>query len=165
MAKFETVRFGAMDIPDNQQIEFNRGLLGFEKLSQFVHVQMEDEAPFGWLQSLEDPQVAFVVANPAVFFPHYKIEIDPRELGDVHPDPNERLEILGICTIPDSFSEISMNLLGPLVINTATRKGKQLVLNKSGYTTQHRLSESAPKPQSGTAAPSAVRPRPVRTPG
>jgi flagellar assembly factor FliW len=165
MAEFETVRFGAMNIPDNQQVEFARGLLGFEKLRQFVHLQLEDEAPFGWLQSLEDPQVAFVVVNPAVFFPHYKIEIDPRELGDVHPGPNERLEILGICTIPNSFSEVSMNLLGPLVINTATRKGKQLVLNRSGYTTRHKLSESAPKLQSSAATATAMRPRAVRTPG
>jgi len=162
MAEFETVRFGTLDVPADEQIEFVRGVLGFEKLRRFVHLQVEEEAPFGWLQSLEDPQVAFVVANPAAFFPHYAIEIDPRELGDARPEPNERLEILGICTIPDSFSEISMNLLGPVVINAATRKGKQLVLNRSAYSTQHKLTD--PAPQAEVAPAKEPHHRSVRTP-
>jgi flagellar assembly factor FliW len=141
MASFETVRFGSLEVPDDERLEFNRGLLGFEKLRRFVHLEVEAEYPFGWLQSLEDPAIAFVVANPAVFFPDYKIEVDPRELGDVRPGANERLLVLGICTIPETFRDVTMNLQGPLVINEATRKGKQLVLNHSGYVTQHRLAE------------------------
>jgi len=150
MAEFDTLRFGSIDVPVDEQIEFRRGLLGFEQLRRFVHVEVAEEAPFGWLQSLDEPQTAFVVANPAIFFPDYKIEIDPRELGDVKPDPNDRLVVLGVCTIPDEFCDASMNLQGPIVINAVTRKAKQLVLNRSGFTTQHRLAGGAdrdePKP-------------------
>ena len=142
MTTFATVRFGTLDVPGSEQIEFSRGLLGFEHLRRFVHLETEEEHPFGWLQSLEDPDVAFVVANPAIFFPHYCLEIDPRELGDVRPEPNEKLLVLGICTIRESLMDVSMNLQGPLVINRVTRRGKQLVLNHSGYNTQHRLAES-----------------------
>ena len=142
MTTFATVRFGTLDLPISEQIEFGRGILGFEHLRRFVHLATEEEHPFSWLQSLEDPEVAFVVANPALFFPHYCLEIDPRELGDVRPGPNEKLLVLGICTIRESPQEISMNLQGPLVINRVTRRGKQLVLNHSGYGTQHRLTES-----------------------
>jgi flagellar assembly factor FliW len=164
MSDFETVRFGALNVPDNQHIEIVRGLLGFEKLRRFVYVQREEEAPCGWLQSLEDPQVAFVVANPAAFFPRYKIEIDPRELGDVHPGPNERLDVLGICTIRSSVPEVSMNLLGPVVINTTTKKGKQLVLNRSGYSTQHWLTDEELTPKTAKAGVVAPHSRPVRSP-
>ena len=165
MSAFETVRFGSIEVPDEEQIELRRGLLGFEQLRRFVHIEMTDEAPFGWLQSLDDPEIAFVVANPALFFPAYSIEIDPRELGEVKPDPNDRLLVLGICTIPENSAEATMNLQGPVVINTASRKGKQLVLNRSDYATQHRLAEGD---QSSTKAKPAhapgLKPRAVRQP-
>jgi flagellar assembly factor FliW len=158
MAEFETLRFGKIDVPPEEQIEFRRGLLGYERLRRFVHLEIAGEAPLGWLQSLEEPGTAFVVANPAVFFPNYKIEIDPRELGEVKPGPNDRLLVLGICTVPDDFSDISINLLGPLVINTATHLGKQVVLNRSPYSTQHRLADASDAV--GKTKPRRVAPRP-----
>lgn len=141
MTNVATVRFGVLKVPESEQLDFGRGLLGFEHLKRFVHVEIDAEQPFGWLQSLDDPQVAFVVSNPALFFPEYKVELDPRELGDVRPGPNERLLVLGICTLAESPALVTMNLQGPVVINQATRRGKQLVLNHSGYGTQHRLSD------------------------
>ena len=150
MSEFETVRFGTIEVPDGEQILFRRGLLGFEKLRRFVHLELENEAPLGWLQSLDDPKIAFVVANPAVFFPDYRIEIDVRELGDVEPAPNDRLLVLGICTIPDQVEDMSMNLQGPLVISTATQLGKQIVLSRSQYSTRHPLAPCQdPGPQAG----------------
>lgn len=141
MNTFATVRFGALEVPASEQLEFGRGLLGFEHLKRFVHVVIDEERPFEWLQSLDDPQVAFVVANPALFFPQYRVEVDPRELGDVRPGPNERLLVLGICTMAESPALVTMNLQGPLVVNQATRRAKQLVLNHSDYGTQHRLTD------------------------
>lgn len=146
MSEFETIRFGTIEVPDDEQILFHRGLLGFEKLRRFVHLELEEEAPLGWLQSLDDPKIAFVVANPAVFFPEYRIEIDVRELGDVKPAPNDKLTVLGICTIPDQVEDVSMNLQGPLVISMATRRGKQIVLTRSEYSTRHPLAQS-PDPE------------------
>jgi len=142
MPQVETVRFGILDVPEADVIEFRRGLLGFESLTRYVHIERDAEAPFGWLQSLDDPSVVFVVANPAVFFPNYEVQIDPRELGDVCPGPNDRLMVLGICTIPGAFADIRMNLQGPLAINSSTGRGKQLVLNRSPYRTQHRLADT-----------------------
>jgi flagellar assembly factor FliW len=165
MAQFTTLRFGAIEVPDNERIEFARGLLGFEQLTSFVHLELPEEAPFGWLQSLEDPHLAFVVVNPAVFFPTYRIEVDPRELGDVRPGPNDRLLVLTICTIPERFSDISVNLLGPLVVNPATGRGKQLVLNRSAYTTHHRLTDEAlPEAMKPTRARPRARERSPRRP-
>jgi len=164
MAEFDTLRFGSIDVPGEEQIEFRRGLLGFEQLRRFVHVEVAEEAPFGWLQSLDEPQTAFVVANPAVFFPGYKIEIDPRELGDIRPGPNDRLVVLGICTIPDRFTDASMNLLGPIAINAVTQKGKQLVLNRSGFTTQHRLTDGDVKIEAEPRQRSKLKPRATRQP-
>jgi flagellar assembly factor FliW len=158
MPQVETQHFGCIDIPEAEVIEFGRGLLGFESLRRFVHIEREEEHPFGWLQSLDDPAIVFVVANPRVFFPTYEVLVDPRELGDVKPGANDRLLVLGICTVPEKTTEITMNLQGPLVINCATRRGKQLVLNRSPYRTQHRLTDV--ESESAAAPPAAPRMRP-----
>ena len=157
MATYKTARFGSLEVPDHEQLEFSRGILGFESHRRFVHVEIAEEFPFGWLQSLEDPQVAFVVANPALFFPKYTVEVDPRELGDVRPESNEKLLVLGICTVPSAPKDATINLQGPLVINLASHKGKQLVLNHSDYATQHRLLENS-KGAEGTRPTAAKAP-------
>jgi flagellar assembly factor FliW len=36
---------------------------------------------------------------------------------------------------------ITANLLGPLVINPRTRRGRQLVLTESGYSTRHPVAQ------------------------
>jgi len=158
MTTFQSDRLGSLHVPEQEHIEFSRGLLGFEHLKRFVHVEFENEFPLGWLQSLEDPGTAFVVANPALFFPHYRLEVDPRELGDVRPSPNEKLLVLGICTLADGPRGITMNLQGPLVINQASRKGKQLVLSHSHYVTQHPLTEHS----TAHSAPRLSLPEPPR---
>ena len=35
--------------------------------------------------------------------------------------------------------DLTANLMAPIVINTTTRKAKQIVLERSAYTTKHRL--------------------------
>jgi flagellar assembly factor FliW len=146
MPKFETIRFGTIEVPEEEVLEFRRGLLGFESLTRFVHIVSQEDAPFGWLQSLDDARIAFVVTNPAVFFPDYRVEVDPRELGEVRPGPNDRLVVVSICTLPEQFADATLNLQGPLVWNASTRRGKQLVLNRSPYHTQHRLIEPTGNP-------------------
>jgi len=153
MPQYETVRFGTIEVPEAEIIELRRGLLGFEGLTRFVHLEADEEAPFSWLQSLDDPGTSFVVANPVAFFPEYRIEVDPRELGDVKPEANERLLVFGICTLADQCADITMNLQGPIIVNAATRRGKQVVLNRSPYSTQHRLVDKSDtgKPHHGPA--------------
>jgi len=75
----------------------------------------------------------------------------------VRPGPNERLLVLGICTLAETPALVTMNLQGPVVINQASRRGKQLVLNHSGYGTQHRLSEGLVT-RSAATQPAAARP-------
>lgn len=142
MPQYETLKFGTIEVPESEILEFKRGLLGFESLTRFVHLETEEEAPFGWLQSLDDPGISFVVANPAIFFADYRIELDPRELGDVKPEPNDRLMVLGICTLSEQLEDITMNLQGPLIVNQATGRGKQVVLNRSPFSTQHRIKDA-----------------------
>lgn len=162
MPQYETVMFGTIEVPESEILEFRRGLLGFENLTRFVHLENNEEAPFGWLQSLDDPGTTFVVANPAVFFSDYRIELDPRELGDVKPGPNERLTVLSICTLSERLEDVTMNLQGPLIINSATRQGKQVVLNRSPFSTKHRIKDAGRRLQTHRRPTSKRGPSPKR---
>src|SRR5262245_43234493 len=97
-------------------------------------VEIPDGDAYRWLQSVEDPGLSFLTVIPWHFFPDYEPEVDDltqqelglREVGDAI--------VLCIVTIRDSGpTPITANLLGPLVINTVSRVGRQIVLADSGY--------------------------------
>jgi len=135
--KIASFRFGELEIPGENIIEIPKGIIGFEQFKKYVLLEREDSDPFCWLQSLEDPNLAFVVINPMVFFKNYKIEIHHKELEDISVTTLDRIEIYAIVTIPEDISRMSANLLGPLVINLDNNLTKQVVLVNSSYTIQH----------------------------
>lgn len=143
--KIATFRFGELEIPNQNIIEFPKGIIGFEQFKKYILLEREDSDPFCWLQSLEDPNLAFVVINPTIFFKNYKIEIHYKELEDIQVRSLDRIEIFTIVTIPDDISRMSANLLGPLVINLDNNFAKQVVLVNSPYTIQHFLMDELGK--------------------
>jgi len=143
--KIATFRFGELEIPEENIIEFPKGVIGFEQFKKYVLLEREDSDPFCWLQSLEDPNLAFVVINPTIFFKNYKIEIHYKELEDIQVSSLDRIEIYAIVTIPDDLARMSANLLGPLVINLDNNRAKQIVLVNGPYTIQHFIMDELSK--------------------
>jgi flagellar assembly factor FliW len=135
--KIVTLRFGELEIPEDKIIELPKGLLGFEQFHKYVILQREDSEPFSWLQSLEDPNLAFVITNPAFFFPNYRIEMHMKELDDIQVDETSNVETYVVVTIPKDITQMSANLQGPIVINTDIGMAKQVVLVNGPYTIQH----------------------------
>lgn len=115
------------------------GLLGFEGYTKFVLLANREEAPFHWLQVLEDPRLAFLVISPFEVCPGYELNIpdqDAARLG-IH-SPQDAL-IFNIVTIrPDGSATV--NLKGPVILNRQTLVGKQIVpLNAADLPIQHPL--------------------------
>lgn len=134
-----TFRFGPLEVPEDKVITMERPILGFEGLAQFCLIEVDDLLPFVWFQSTDDPNVAFLVVNPIVFFPHYRIEINPKEIAELTVKRVESVETYVIVTVPEDPREISANLQGPILINTENSLAKQLVLVNSEYRVQHPL--------------------------
>lgn len=143
--KIVTLRFGELDIPEDKIVDFPKGILGFEQFHRYVILHREDSEPFRWLQSIEDPNLAFVISNPAFFFPGYKIEMSLRELEDIEVDETTNVETYVIVTIPKDISQMSANLQGPLLINVDKSIAKQTVLVNSPYTIQHFIMDELEK--------------------
>lgn len=130
---FNSTRLGRLAVPDDKVITMARPILGFERLTEFCLVEVDAIAPFLWFHSTQDPEVAFLVVNPLVFFPDYRIEINSQEIAELNVNGVETVETYVIATVPAEFEKMSVNLQGPLIINTANQLAKQLVLVNSDY--------------------------------
>lgn len=140
-----SLRLGQLEIPDEKVIRTVKPILGFEHLTRYCLVDVEETKPFLWFQSVDDPAVAFLVINPRVFFPHYKIEVNSNEIAELEVDRVESVETYVIVTVPEDPSEISANLQGPVIINTDNNKAKQLILVNSEYCIAHRILDTLPQ--------------------
>ena len=114
-------------------LRFEDGIPGFPSLRQFALMDVEPGAAFQFLQSLEDPEVSMVVTVPWLFFPDYAPELSDAERTELQLDRPEDAIIFCPVTLNSQERTIYLNLLGPFVVNSKTRSGRQLVLADSGY--------------------------------
>ncbi len=136
----ETRNFGTLAVRPDQIIEFSPGLLGFAQWSRYVLIERPQDRPFFWLQCVDRPDLAFVVVDPVLFFPDYRLALRPEVLREVKASRSEEVKVLVILTIPPGRpQDMTANLIGPLVINLATRRGRQLVVEDARFSHRHRL--------------------------
>jgi flagellar assembly factor FliW len=125
-------------------ITFVRAILGFEDLRQFTIVSRPESEPFKWLQSMDDPSISFVVVEPKLILDNYIVELSQHDIKQLHGSQQlSDYKIFVILTVPKGQPEkISVNLQGPLIINTKNLKAIQLVLNNPEYAIRFNLFES-----------------------
>ena len=132
-----TTRFGVVDIAEDRVIHFPKGLLGFTTQTRFCLLEPGDDACFFWLQAIDDASLAFVITDPSLFVPEYSVPIRPEQMGDLKLNKLEDAQVFVI--VNKVNQDLTGNLQGPLVINTLTRTGEQLVLAEKRWTTRHPL--------------------------
>lgn len=131
-----TKPFGAIEVDDRQIISFPYGILGFENLKNYVLLDAVQQ-PFYWLQSLEVVEVAFVLINPRIFHPDYSLDVPGEELEEIGIESEENTLDFAIVTIPENPVEMTANLQGPIIINKASRVGRQSISNNDKWQVRH----------------------------
>ena len=140
MLTINTTRFGEMELEENRVIYFPEGLLGFLEYKKYVILEHKPDSPFCWLQSVELPSLAFVMINPFMVKNDYLEKLSPDEKRFFSKENGDETIVFTIVTIPPGkVEEMTVNLLGPLVIDVKTRTGRQVILNNSGYNHRHPL--------------------------
>ena len=149
--EIETTRFGRLTVDDSRIINLPRGLLGFPDYTRYALIQTSEENYFFWLQSADEPNLAFVVTDPAIFFKGYEVPLRDEtrhDLGLGAPAEDEVqtlttltagtfLQVFVICNKVDEW--LTGNLLGPLVVNAQNRLAQQVVLTEKKWTTRQPL--------------------------
>jgi flagellar assembly factor FliW len=152
--KVKTTRFGEIEVPEGDVIHLPSGLIGFPELKQYVLLDHDKDSPFKWFQSLEDGAIAFVLIDPLLFNPEYVAEVTDAELAELDVQSEEDLVISVIVTVPSNPQNMTANLKAPLIFNLKNRRGKQVILNTSAYTTRHNIMEEVRKRTAGDEAAS-----------
>lgn len=126
--QIETTHLGILEVAEGQLLEFPEGLIGLPDLRRFALVEDEERAPFQWLQSLDDPNLAFVVIEPKWMVPDIDIEIADDAAKLIGISRPEEAAALAIVTIPEEASQMTANLKGPIVFGLKSRRAAQIVL-------------------------------------
>ncbi len=139
--KVTTSRFGVLDVAENDIIKFEDGLLGFEAMKRFFIVDPADDTLILWMQSLDSPEVAFPVLEPKIFKSDYKVHLSGNELRCLKIENTKNKDTLVYCilTIPDDVSKMTANLKAPIVVNTASQTGRQVVLQENEYSVKYSM--------------------------
>ncbi|KRE97960.1 hypothetical protein ASG89_29085 [Paenibacillus sp. Soil766] len=131
-----TIRLGEVEIDEEKLVLFPEGVPGFEEKRAFAILTPDEDMPFSFLQSMEDGDLSFIVANPFVYFPDYGFELPVSVRNELNISNEEDVTV--ICTVSiNEKDEFSLNLLAPIVINSNERLGKQVILHNSKYSTKH----------------------------
>ena len=121
------------------EVRLPMGLLGFEKMKEYLLIANPGEEPFGRLQVKGDTSIAFVVLNPFLIVPDYHPDIPETDVEFLGLHNPQDAMVLNIVTIHKE-GHATMNLKGPIVINRNTGIGKQVVIaNGADYSVQHPL--------------------------
>lgn len=148
--KCTSSRFGPLEIPDETVLQFATGLLGFPDHRRYVILDHDTDAPFKWLQSVDEPALAFVIIDPALFHPRYHIGCAQETLAELGGGEPHSLTVAVILTIPsDDPSRVTANLRGPLLMHPGTRLCKQVVLSDE-FPTRYPLFPGAMPDSAGT---------------
>jgi len=140
MLKVKTTRFGDIEVDGTRAVRFPDGLLGFPEQRDFVILDHKADSPFCWLQSIDTPELAFVLTNPFLVKGNYLEDLPPQEAHLFKNDDGSHVIVFTLVTIPPgNVKGMTVNLLGPLVIDTKTRVGRQVILSNSGYNHRHPL--------------------------
>jgi len=140
MLTVSTTRFGDILIEEDRVIHFPEGLLGFPDQKAYIIQQHKPGSSFYWLQSVDLPHLAFVIINPFLGEKDYIKELPPSDQSYFNGIEDGRTLALALVTIkPESVPPLTMNLVGPVIINLETRTGRQVVLSSTRYTCKHPL--------------------------
>lgn len=153
MMNLTGTRFGDIEFGPADVLFFKEGLIGFPDLHEFVIVMHREDSPFRWLQSIQEPAIAFLCALPQHFLPDYNPKLKPEVVQALALKGTTERFVLTTAAIPAGKpEEMTFNLAAPILVNAKTRTALQFVVEDEAYTVKHRVFPQAKKVSEGVAA-------------
>ena len=133
-----TVKFGDVEVEESRIFDFVMPIIGFNDLTRFVILDPNKDTLFKWLQSVEEPSLAFPIISVASLNYDYSVDLSDNVINELGITNAESLLVMNITSIPqDNPRGTTINLLAPLIFNLDTQKAGQIVLSGSGYDISH----------------------------
>lgn len=134
--KIASAQFGTFEVDEDKLIEFPAGLPGFEDCKRFALVDQEGADAVQLLQSADDPEVVFALADPVSFGIHYEFRLSDDEQAALGLEKPEQALVVVIVRKDEgdqgfpAGAGLRANFMAPLVINVDARRGLQKVISK-----------------------------------
>ncbi|MBP3702659.1 MAG: flagellar assembly protein FliW [Lachnospiraceae bacterium] len=132
----QTRYFGEINLSEDKIISLERGLIGFDEYKRFTLLydnEKEERPAISWLQSLDEPSLALPVVSPLLVKPDYNPVVEDELLMNIGELTEENIIILLTLTVPENIKDMTANLKAPIIINSDTRKGVQLIVENQDY--------------------------------
>lgn len=131
-------KLGTLQVDEEQIIRFPLGILGFSDYHRYIIVE-QDGSTFSFLQSVDDPELSFVVIMPELVCCDYSVQLSAEDIDLLQIESPDDGKVYGIVTIPENVADMTVNLQAPIVINTKEQLGAQFVIQGEKYHTKHNV--------------------------
>jgi flagellar assembly factor FliW len=142
LMKAETRLFGEVDIPEEKIITFDSGLLGFEDCKKFTIIYDADKGEntaISWLQCMDEPEVAFPVISPFTVMDDYDPIVESELLESLGELKEENIILFALMNIKPEIEKLTANMKAPVIINVATLKGVQAIVENDDYEIKYNI--------------------------
>jgi len=145
MPLLETKYFGPLPYQPESVFNFPAGLPSFDDQKSFVPIELPQNAPLLFLQSLIQPSLCFLTLPILVVDREYQLAVSPEDLAELELDPDRQPElarevlVLALVSLHDGLSATA-NLMAPIVVNLDTRRALQAIRRDSAYSHQQAIS-------------------------
>jgi flagellar assembly factor FliW len=135
-----TTRFGVLSVQPQDEILFENGLIGLEDCRRWVVLTDSNNPALGWLQNLDQGQIAVGIVSPRRFVPEYHLRVERADLRTLGLATIRDAEVVVIASrqMNGQANNLTLNLRAPLVINIEKRLGCQ-VISKDEHPVQYPL--------------------------
>lgn len=128
-------RFGEVEYDPENLLHFPAGLIGLPDLHHFIVMPNKKKGPLFWIQSVDDPAIAFVLTDPTNFFLDYQLMPEESERQILELGEEDEYFILSVVTVPPDQT-ITLNLAAPIIFSPISNKAIQVILEDSNYSSK-----------------------------
>lgn len=131
-------RFGELEYTPEDVVQFPEGLIGFWQLTEFLLICPKEGSNFRWLQSVQEPTVAFLLTDPTSYVGDYNPRVNDSATYLLKIEDTTPYLVYTTANIPAGKpQEMTLNLAAPIVVNVHQRIGAQVLVEGTRYATKH----------------------------
>jgi flagellar assembly factor FliW len=132
-------KIGQIEFENEDILTMSSPMLGFPKLKRFLLISTEQTFPFYWLQSVDNPEVSFLMLEASLFFNDYAPKLSEKDLQSVKCEDKSKLRTFAIVVVPKNPKDSTANLKAPIIINEEKMLAKQIILDDDKYSIKTKI--------------------------
>lgn len=134
--EIQSAKLGVIQIEEQSIFEMSPGLYGFEEYKKYALIRTDESLPFAYLQSMEEPSLCLLLADPFAFYHDYEFDLPTQDVEGLGQPKPDGIAVWVTCSVRESLQDATVNLLAPVIFNRENHIARQVVLHDSKYVTR-----------------------------